>query len=812
MGSSERSILSPTSITASGSMKEGEYDESKFRHSNGIEPEYFDGSESGDTEVSLGQQESDAYDIVDAIVSKTDDPLQPVLTFRVIVLGGLFAVVLAVVNTVFSFRSTQFFINPYFTLLVAYPLGNLMYWTTSMRTYTLPYFRWRFTLNPGPFTFKEHCLIFIFARTGSDPSYSLYNVITQKYILGQNISLFWCIVFTLATQLLGYGIAGLGRRFLIRPTAMLWPGVLGTVVTLNSMHNPTDDSQKSSDPNDDTSSIDKKHMSKGTFFWLCGLGMFVYQFLPSYAAPMLGAVSVLCYLPIPYSQTLHLLGSARQGVGMLSLSFDWIVIGQVAPIISPLWASLNQIFGLWLFCWIITPILWFNNAFGADQILGSNRFQGPNGTGQFPLSQALNTATLFNKNGLAISPLLLVNQGNQSVTLNQQAYDANAPIYITTFYAVQIMAIMMVFSSAITHAGLWYGRDIWHRVSNAVADLDDTDIHCQHMDQYNQVPETWYLTIVYTSLLLALSACTWGGFDLPWWGVLLAFSLSLITIIPIGLIEAVSGQRVFTNVEAELLFGFILPGRINALMSFKTLCYTGTNQALNFLGDLKLGHYVKVPPRVMFGVQVVATVVCAVVNVLVAVVVYQWIGVDVMNNNPPVGWNAYGYTLFLSSGAIWGTIGTEKFFGPGSTYFPCLFGFLIGLVAPLIPYFLHALFPRANFNLINFPLIATFYGLIGSTRSDLVTPLIVAVGVNFFAKRYTPGWWSRYAFVMSSAFDMGSGLAVFVTLFVLVVGGKQAKMPFWTLNPVDQDGCAPDYFLICEARRLEGVVIDDGLC
>lgn len=43
-------------------------------------------------------------------------------------------------------------------------------------------------------------------------------------------------------------------------------------------------------------------------------------------------------------------------------------------------------------------------------------------------------------------------------------------------------------------------------------------------------------------------------------------------------------------------------------MLFKTYGYISVYQALQFVADMKLGHYMKIPPRQMFWAQVVATV------------------------------------------------------------------------------------------------------------------------------------------------------------------------------------------------------------
>ena len=63
-------------------------------------------------------------------------------------------------------------------------------------------------------------------------------------------------------------------------------------------------------------------------------------------------------------------------------------------------------------------------------------------------------------------------------------------------------------------------------------------------------------------------------------------------------------QTLGLNVITELVIGYIYPGKPLANVSFKTYGYISMVQALTFLGDFKLGHYMKIPPKSMFVVQV----------------------------------------------------------------------------------------------------------------------------------------------------------------------------------------------------------------
>lgn len=54
----------------------------------------------------------------------------------------------------------------------------------------------------------------------------------------------------------------------------------------------------------------------------------------------------------------------------------------------------------------------------------------------------------------------------------------------------------------------------------------------------------------------------------------------------------------------ELIIGYMYPGRPLANVVFKTYGDNSMWQAITFLQDFKLGHYMKIPPKSMFIVQV----------------------------------------------------------------------------------------------------------------------------------------------------------------------------------------------------------------
>ena len=60
------------------------------------------------------------------------------------------------------------------------------------------------------------------------------------------------------------------------------------------------------------------------------------------------------------------------------------------------------------------------------------------------------------------------------------------------------------------------------------------------MRVYKEVPMWWYAIIFFSCLGLAMFVCEYYAINLPWWAVLTAIMLAVITIVPIGIIQAIT--------------------------------------------------------------------------------------------------------------------------------------------------------------------------------------------------------------------------------------------------------------------------------
>ncbi|KAL7002961.1 oligopeptide transporter 4 [Sarracenia purpurea var. burkii] len=164
-------------------------------------------------------------------VSNTDDPTLPVWTFRMWFLGVLSCALLSFLNQFFSYRAEPLIITQITVQVASLPIGRFLAAVLPAAKFRIPGFGSRlFSLNPGPFNTKEHVLISIFANAGTafgyGAAYAVGIVDIIKAFYQRKISFLagWILVVT--TQVLGYGWAGLLRKYVVEPAHMWWPSTL----------------------------------------------------------------------------------------------------------------------------------------------------------------------------------------------------------------------------------------------------------------------------------------------------------------------------------------------------------------------------------------------------------------------------------------------------------------------------------------------------------------------------------------------------------------------------------------------------------
>ncbi|KAG2688643.1 hypothetical protein I3760_09G105900 [Carya illinoinensis] len=506
------------------------------------------------------------------VVPETDDPSLPVMTFRAWFLGLITCTLLIFLNTFFTYRTQPLIISAILMQIAALPIGRFMAATLPRREYSL--LGWRFSLNPGPFNIKEHVIITIFANSGvsygGGDAYSIGAITVMKGYYKQNLSFLCALLIVLTTQILGYGWAGMLRRYLVDPVEMWWPSNLAQVSLFRALHERE---------------VKTKGFTRMQFFLIAMAASFAYYALPGYLFPILTFFSWVCWA-WPRSITAQQIGSGYHGLGVGAFTLDWagICAYHGSPLVTPWSSILNVGIGFIMFIYIIVPLCyWKFDTFDARK---------------FPIF----SNQLFTRTGQSYDTTKIL---TPQYDLNVAAYDSYGKLYLSPLFALSIGSGFARFTATLTHVALFHGSDILKQSRSAMKNAK-LDIHAKLMKSYKQVPQWWYLILLAGSIILSLvMSFVWKkDVQLPWWGMLFAFALAWIVTLPIGVIQATTNQQPGYDITAEFIIGYILPGKPIANLLFKIYGRISTVHALSFLSDLKLGHYMKIPPRCMYTAQV----------------------------------------------------------------------------------------------------------------------------------------------------------------------------------------------------------------
>lgn len=117
----------------------------------------------------------------------------------------------------FSMRAPSIIITSLVIQLVAWPIG--LGWHVVFPDREFKIGRMKFNLSPGSFNMKEHTVIVVMANVtfGTGAAYATDTLLAQRAFYGQNLGWGFALMLTLSTQMVGYGIAGILRRFLVKP-------------------------------------------------------------------------------------------------------------------------------------------------------------------------------------------------------------------------------------------------------------------------------------------------------------------------------------------------------------------------------------------------------------------------------------------------------------------------------------------------------------------------------------------------------------------------------------------------------------------
>ncbi|KAI1791295.1 OPT oligopeptide transporter [Ganoderma leucocontextum] len=671
-------------------------------------------------------EDDSPYPEVRSAVANTDDPSIPASSLRVWVLGLIWAIIIPGMNQFFFFRFPAVNVSGIVAQLISFPIGRA--WAKFVPNYKV----FGVQLNPGPFNVKEHVLITIMASVGAGSAYATDIVAVQRVYYNQtyNFGYQWMVV--MSTQLIGFSIGGIARRFLVQPPSMIWPANLVTCALFNTLHQQVYAGMGG-----------RGGMSREKFFFIAFACSTCWYFFPGYIFQALSFFNWVCWIA-PNNIVVNQLFGYSSGLGMSLVTFDWAQIAYIgSPLATPWWAEANVAVGFVFFFWFITPILYYTNVW-------------------FSLFMPISSRTSFDRFGQSYDVSKII---NDDATINVAKYEQYSPLFLSTTFALSYGLSFASITSTLMHTILYFRKQIWVQSRRSMS--EQPDIHARLMSRYPQVPEWWYGLIFLTMFIFGVISIEVWNTQFPVWAFVLALIIAFVYTIPIGMIQAITNQQIGLNVITELVIGYALPGRPIAMMMFKTWGYITMAQALTFTSDFKLGHYMKIPPRPMFWSQVVATIVAGTVQLGVQAWMFTNIP-DMCATDQPNGFICPSTQVFGTASIIWGVIGPARQFSKGQIYYGLVFFFLAGALAPLGGYLITLKWPNSVFKYVNFPVIFSGTGLIPpATAFNYVPWTIVGFTFNYVIRRRHFSWWTKYNYVLSAALDSGVAVSAILIFFML---------------------------------------------
>ncbi|KAI0312705.1 OPT oligopeptide transporter protein-domain-containing protein [Amylostereum chailletii] len=699
----------------------------------------------------------------------------------------------SVLAQIYYFKPQTVSVARLFLLLISYFLGNFM-------AYAIPTRGWFKYLNPGPFNIKEHTAILIMCSTASVSSQASEIIAVDDLYYNNKLNPALAIFTLLASQLLGYGFAGILRDFLT-----WWPTVIVSANVFQALH------------------FDKARASKRVrLFWMLFTVIAVWEIVPQYMFPVLSGFSIFCLADNGRHDFMrNLFGGAsnNEGTGLLAFCLDWNYIGGDCLWI-PLKTQFNQDVGLFL-TYIFMMALYYGNVWKAKashfhDILSQRAFL-TRLRQNFPfMSQAL-----FYLNGT---------QYDQTLILTDNAFDeskfaAQGPAYFSASNAWFLLVSNLALGSCLVHVLLWHFNEIsgafnFSYLFNAT-NIDDP--HHNEMKKYKTVPHWWFLVLLAAAFAAAQASIACG---LPWWALIVLLIMCFVLTVIYGYLASITGFQLswfgsgFYQVGEDLFedpFGDLL---LTCLPAYGTMYGQYTmNQAMTLLSDFKLGHYTKLPPRVTFFAQVCGAVVGCILNyvmllsthlsllrhapreTVVGCILNYVMLLNIIDNNRAALlsisgtrlWSGQNPQSFNSNAISWGALG-PKMFGAGGEYVMIPISLAIGIFLPIPFWLLHRKYPGKGFDWFVTPIITQYSAwLTVGINTSILFLVVIGIISQYYVRRRYPRWFTKYNYIVSGALDGGTQVMIFLLSFaVFGAAGVAHNFPLWWGNPSLDNGLSAD--------------------
>ncbi|TPR06570.1 hypothetical protein CAN33_0023235 [Aspergillus niger] len=709
------------------------YDEKRSsQDSPAIEPQVLEKGQTvrigEDDDYDSDQVVSTAQDLVTHIIKVEDDPSLNPWSFRMVFLGAGLSIFGGVLQEIFYFKPQTIYVSQVFLTVIAYILGEFMAYAIPRRGVIGK------LLNPGPFNAKEHAAISLMSSAATQSALATEALSAQQLFYGGYPNHAAAVFIVLSSQLIGLGIAGLLRDVIVRPTKMIWPMTLP--------------------------------ISSFSIFCLADQHSLVFTNLFGGA-------------------------SGNEGLGFLSLSFDWNYIASLgSPLWYPLYAMTNNFIG-YLGCIILFMAIYYANIWRSQDFpfLSQLLYYGDsNSTYYHEYNQ-----TLILNSEYIVDPAALKEQGLP---------------WLTGTYVVYLITSNMGVTATLTHMLLWDFDDIkvgwawaapsklkkwlkpetykfWanqetpeERLARRVND-DTLDPHYRLMlrNLYQDTPLWWWGAVLIASFAVGLGCLYAMKSTLPWWGFIVGNILTLVFMLFFGAQYGLTGFQFNVQPICQMLAGYMFPGKPLANLYFTCFTYNSLQQGQVLAKDLRLAQQVHLSPKCTFFVQVVGCIIGALFNYVMMLIIVR--------NQADVLISIDGTNIWSGANVqITWSIANDMF-SIGGRYEWVTIAYLVGFIVPVPFWLANRFYPHPIFSYLNTSIILWYMGwLFVGINASIMSYFLLGFAAQFWLRRYHPQLFNKYNYIVSAALDGGTQICVFILTFAVFGGsGTEHAFPTWAGNP-----------------------------
>ncbi|KAG8217851.1 OPT oligopeptide transporter [Butyriboletus roseoflavus] len=705
-------------------------------------------------------------EIATHVISVNDDPTLNPWTFRAFFLGLSLSAFGGSLAEIYYFKPQTVGVSLMFLAIVSYVLG------IAMETFIPRHGLFRY-LNPHPFNKKENAFIIIMASAAGTSALATEVLAVQRLYYNITPNAAASILLLFSSQLLGYGISGVLRSTLVYPSKMLYPSILPLMSMLDIFFRDGANTRR-----------------RLNVFYLVFGAIFIWELFPEWIFPLLTGLSIFCLAAPNNAAVSRVFGGSNgnEGLGLLSISFDWQYIGAGGPLVIPLKAQLSsfRVIG-YILCMVVFVAVYYNNIWESQH---------------FPFLSQL----LFYENGTVYDQSLILdsNYGVDPTLLAEQGL----PYYAGT-WVIYLLATNLGLAATFTHLLLWNRDDLrsawswasptklrsqwqqfsWQNVkwkfwtNDGIREQpsgdEDMDPHYVQMLKYPDIPNSWYCATFVVSFVVALVVIYNSDSTLPWWGFVISVLLATVFIVFLGALYAIAGIGPSIQTFVQLIAGYLYPGKPMANMYF--VLYSSTTLLLR---DLKIGQYAKLPPRATFTAQIIGTLLGAVLNyVLMNSIIdsQREILLSVQGTNI---WSGQQPQQYNSQAIIWGGL-SHELFSASMRYQWVSWSYLVGLAVPVPFWLVHRYWPLLRADYLYTPIICLFISFLSTgINSTVLAYFVIAFISQWWIRTRYPRWFQTHNYLVSAALDGGTQVMVFILSFA-VQGAPGTARPFpawWGAN------------------------------